>query len=263
MKRDTDMIVRQFPREMDEVEVYPIGDVHLGAQEHMADAWRAFVDSVKAKPNAFLVLIGDLINNGTRTSVTNIFEETMRPADQKRQMAEMLRPLRDRILAIIPGNHEARSGKDADDDPTYDICMKLDIEDVYRPNAAFIKLTLGDRGLRGHERPAFVIAATHGAGGGIYTGAAVNRNERWGNVIDGVDVLIVGHSHKAHVTKPMKIVVDPRNNVIKMRPYYVVGVSSWMEYGGYAMRKMLLPSSHAAQTIRFKRLYRTVSVTME
>ena len=90
MKRDTDMIARQFPREMDEVEVYPIGDVHLGAQEHMADAWRAFVDSVKAKPNAYLVLLGDLLNNGTRTSVTNIFTETARPADQKRQMAEML-----------------------------------------------------------------------------------------------------------------------------------------------------------------------------
>lgn len=263
MKKDTDMIVKKFPEEMDEIEVYPVGDVHLGAQEHMEKEWKEFVNFVKSKPNAFLVLVGDLINNGTRSSVTNIFEETMRPADQKRQMAEMLRPLRNRILAIVPGNHEARSGKDADDDPTYDICMKLDIEDVYRPNAAFIKIQLGSHNSHSDYRSTYVIVATHGAGGGIYTGAAVNRNERWGNVIDGADVVISGHSHKAHTTKPMKIVIDPRNNVVKMRPYYVIGISSWMEYGGYAMRKMLLPSSHAKQIIRFKRRHHAISVTTE
>ena len=106
MKQDTDMIVRHFGV-VDEIEVYPIGDVHLGAAEHMADAWKQFCDYIIGRPHAYVILIGDLINNGTRTSVTNIFEETMRPSEQKRMMAEMLKPLRDRIIAIIPGNHEA------------------------------------------------------------------------------------------------------------------------------------------------------------
>lgn len=259
MKQDTDMIVRHFGV-VDEIEVYPIGDVHLGAAEHMADAWKQFCDYIISRPHAYVILIGDLINNGTRTSVTNIFEETMRPSEQKRMMAEMLKPLRDRIIAIIPGNHEARSGKDADDDPTYDIAVKLDIEDLYRPNTAFIKLQMGLRQKYSAHRPAYIFVATHGAGGGIYTGAAVNRNERFGNVIDGLDVLIVGHSHKAHVTKPMKIVVDARNDKVSQRPYYVVGVGSWMHYGGYALRKMLLPSSSAAQVIRLTMKGRNISV---
>lgn len=259
MRQDTDMIVRHFGV-VNEIEVYPIGDVHLGAAEHMEKEWQQFCKMILEKPHAYLILIGDLINNGTRTSVTNVFEERMRPSEQKRMMAEMLKPLRERILAIIPGNHEARSGKDADDDPCYDIAAKLDIEDVYRPNTAFIKLQLGERKKYSANRPAYILVATHGAGGGIYTGAAVNRNERFGNVIDGLDVLIVGHSHKAHVTKPMKIVVDARNNKVQQRPYYVVGVSSWMEYGGYALRKMLLPSSHAAQVIRLMMRGRNISV---
>ena len=34
----------------------------------------------------------------------------------------------------------------------------------------------------------------------IYTGASVNHNERFGAIIDNLDVLIVGHSHKVVMT---------------------------------------------------------------
>ena len=136
MRRDYDMIVRHLPG--DEVEIFPIADIHLGAQEHRAKEWKSFCDSFLARPNAYLVLVGDLIDNGTRSGVTDIFKATMPPSSQKRMMAEMLAPLKERIIAVVPGNHCARSGKDADDDPCLDICSKLDIEDLYRPNAAFI-----------------------------------------------------------------------------------------------------------------------------
>jgi len=258
MRRDYDMIVRHFSG--DEIEIYPIGDVHLGAQEHRAKEWKQFCDSFLEKPNAYLILVGDLIDNGTRSGVTDIFKATMPPSSQKRMMAEMLAPLKDRIIAVVPGNHCARSGKDADDDPCLDICSKLDIEDLYRPNAAFIKVQMGIRGENGANRPAWTICAMHGAGGGIYTGASVNRAERFAQTIDGLNILILGHSHKSFTTKPMKIVVDPRNEVVSQKPFFVVSVGSWMEFGGYAMRKMLLPSSPALQVIRLNRFGKKTTV---
>ena len=83
------------------------------------------------------------------------------------------------------------------------------------------------------------------AGGGIYTGATVNRNERFGYTIEGIDALIVGHTHKGTISKPKKIVVDSNNNVIRTKQLVVVSCTAWQHYGGYAARKMLLPSAES------------------
>lgn len=226
------------------ITIYPVGDVHLGALEHCGAEWNTFCDMIRKDQNKKVILVGDLMNNATRCSVSNIFEETLRPREQKKRMVEYLSPIRDHILCAVSGNHERRSGKDADNDPMYDIMSKLDLEDYYRQNAAFMKIACG-KYPHGDTKAAYTFLVTHGAGGGIYTGAAVNRNERFGNVVEGLDCLIVGHTHKGTVTRPSKIVIDAYNNKVSMKHYTVVSSVSWLNYGGYAMQKMLLPSDVA------------------
>jgi predicted phosphodiesterase len=228
----------------------------------MESAWREFRTKILEDPDAYLILCGDLINNATRTSVSNVFDEVMRPREQKRVMAEMLEPLRDRILCAVPGNHEGRSGKDADDDPIYDICAKLDIEDVYRENMAFVKIQCGDKDGNGAKNPTYVIAVVHGNGGGLLTGGAVNRAERFGYAIDGADVLVLGHTHKPFTTQPGKIKINPYNNQAAVKPFKVVSVTSWLEYGGYAARKNLLPTTHAPQILRLSGNRKEIKIEM-
>ena len=261
MLPDFEMITHKFPDRQD-LTIIPISDVHLGAAEHMWEAWESFCKSVLSKPNIFITLGGDLINNGTRSSVSNVFEETIRPRDQKRMMAEMLKPIRDRILCAVSGNHERRSGKDADDDPTYDILCKIDRENLYRENMAFMKIQMGDPGSNGKINPTYMLVVTHGAGGGVLTGGAVNRNERLGYAIDGADVIIVGHTHKPFVTQPAKIFIDKYNNQVSVKPFKVVSTTSWLSYGGYAAQKMLTPSSHVPQTITLCGTKKEIIVTM-
>ena len=215
----------------------------------MESAWREFRTKVLEDPNAYLVLAGDLVNNCTRNSVSNIFEETMRPSQQKKLMAEMLLPLKDRILCAVPGNHEGRSGRDADDCPLYDILCKIDREDAYRENIAFLKIRIGNTDGDGMRNPTYVLTIAHGSGGGILTGAGVNRVERFGYAIDGTDILITAHTHKAFDITPGKIKIDAQNNKVSIKPFYTVNCSSWLEFGGYACRKMLLPSAHVSQKI--------------
>ena len=237
MKDYKDLIVHKFDRD---IVVYPISDVHFGSMGHNEKAWNEFVKYVAENENVYLTLGGDLINNGTRNSVSGPFDDTMRPREQKRKMADMLSPIRDRILCAIPGNHEGRSAKDVDDDPMCDIMCKLDLEDLYREEMAFVKIVM-DNGKEAVNQ--YVLAVIHGAGAGVYTGATVNRNERFGNIMEGIDCLIVGHSHKPFVTKPQKLVVNGYNNQIKLTNYVVIGASSWLNYGGYAVKKMLNPAS--------------------
>jgi predicted phosphodiesterase len=261
MLSDFEIITHHFHENRD-ILLFPISDVHLGASEHMEKEWAEFCRHIEELPNAYIILGGDLINNATRNSVSNVFEETMRPREQKKVIAEMLMPIRDRILCSVSGNHERRSGKDADDDPTYDIMCKLDLEHLYRENMAFVKLQIGKKDGDGMKNPTYMLTVTHGAGGGMLTGGSVNRNERFGYVIDGMDCLIVGHTHKPFVTQPSKIKIDPYNNKVDIKPFKVVSSSSWLNYGGYAAQKMLLPSSHAPQTITLCGRKKDIKVTM-
>ena len=261
MLSDFELIQHKFPSRPD-LHIYPISDVHLGAAEHMEREWKHFCDHLLEDPNAYIILGGDLINNATRSSVSNIFEETMRPREQKRTMVEMLKPLKDRILCAVTGNHERRSTKDVDDDPTYDILCKLDLESFYRENIAFVKIQMGNPANNSEGNPTYVFAVTHGAGGSAMTGGSVNRGERFGYVLDGADFLVMGHTHKPWVTQPSKIKIDARNNKVSIRPFKVISSTSWLEYGGYAAQKMLMPSSHAPQIIKLGGKHKEIKVEM-
>ena len=260
MLSDFELITHHFPDRSD-ITIYPISDVHLGASEHMTREWELFCQRVVNEPNSYIILGGDLINNATRNSVSNIFEETMRPREQKKVMVKMLEPLRDKILCAVSGNHERRN-RDVDNDITYDIMCKLDLEWVYRENIAFLKIQMGKPRGDGKKNPTYILTVTHGSGGGILTGGAVNRNERFGYVLDGSDALIVGHTHKPYVTQPAKLKIDAQNNRVSIKPFKVVSMTSWLGYSAYAAQKMLLPTSHAPQTIKLCGRRKEITVTM-
>ena len=261
MLPDFKLISHKFPDRPD-IEIWPVADVHLGAAEHNAEAWAAFRKEIEGRDNAYIVLVGDLINNAIKSSVSNVFEETMRPRDQKKLMTETLRPLRDKVLAAVSGNHERRSGKDADDDPTYDILCKLDLEHLYRENIAFVRLQFGDQNGDGRHNPTYTLTITHGAGGGVLTGGVVNKAERFGYVLDGCDALILGHSHKPFVTQPAKISIDAQNNKVSFKPFKVISACSWLDWGGYAAQKMLPPTSIVPQVLKLYGKKKKMEVTM-
>ena len=247
MLPDFEMIIHKFDN--DDITIIPISDVHLGSRECMEQEFIKFIESVKDAPNVYLILGGDLIDNGLKNSLTNVYRATMPPSQQKREMANILAPVADKILCAVSGNHERRSNKDADDDPMYDIMVKIDCEDVYRENMAFLKLQFGDINGCGTTNPTYTLVVTHGAGGGQLTSGAVLRGERFGYAVDGMDALIIGHTHKPFVTNPGKIFIDSRHNKVSIKPFKVINMTSWLKYGDYAAAKMLLPSTHNLHTL--------------
>lgn len=244
MMDDFTIITHHFD---DTITIIPIADVHLGAIEHDQKAWESFLQNAMSAPNTYCVLLGDLLNNSTRgASFANPFDETMRPMQQKKQMTEYLKPLADagKILACVSGNHEYRTELAADQNPSYDICVKLNVEHLYRPNMAFVKIGLGHRGKDPRPLVTYTLACIHGNAGGALSGGVLNRNERSASYISGVDAFIVGHSHKGMLTRPKQLVVDPYNNRVSFKSYLVASAESWLEFGGYAARKMLTPAEH-------------------
>lgn len=261
------LIVHQFYGGHD-ITVIPISDVHLGSPECREEEFRQFIASVAETPNVYLTLGGDLIDNGTRSSVTNPFRATIPPHLQKREMSNILAPVRDRILCLVPGNHELRSGKDADDCPLYDIACKLDLEHLYREDIAFLKIQLGIKeNSKGNkpapeQHPTYVLVVSHGNGGGMLPGSAVNRGQRFGYVFDGMDLLVLGHTHVPYNIKYEKVRIDTRNNTVSEEAFRVLCATSWLEYGGYAVRKGLNPAAFAEQTCILSGKEKKIRITM-
>lgn len=240
MKSDFDIISRSIKSE--NAVIYPISDVHLGDFLCREKEWQEFCSRIISEKNAYIILAGDMINNATKSSVSNVYDEVMRPQEQKYRMCGYLEPIKNRIICAVSGNHEDRSLKDADDSPMYDIMCKLNIEDLYRPNMSFAKVSVGNT----KKQNTYMICAMH-------TGSSIKRNEDYSNMIDGIDIMIYGHTHKGSITKPSKIIFDAHNNRITQKDIIVMTAQSWLSYGGYASRKQLSASS-PAQNSNMQRL---------
>ena len=237
MKKDFDLITHRFP-DSRELRILPVGDVHYGAIDHNNGEWERFTSWVSEQEDCYLFLLGDLINNSVKSSVGSVYED-IRPMEQKRKMVAYLEPIRHKILAIVSGNHELRSKKEVDDDITYDIASKLDIEDVYRPNMAFVKINLNKvpGGNRARWYQSYTFALTHGS--------TIRKGETFPYAIDGIDAFVSAHTHGERSSRQAKIVLNSQRESIEYRPFWNIVTSSWLNYGGYAMRKMYMPYDHA------------------
>lgn len=233
---------------MDYLTLYPIGDVHYGARECREKQFTDYIQRIKVDDHAAVILLGDLINNSIRSSVANVYEEKYTPGQQKRDMIEMLRPIGDKVICAVEGNHERRSARECDVDITRDMCDAIGCGTAYAPDMAFLKVSVG----RKHNgKPAtYMFLVTHGAGGGVLLGSGVNKPDAMQVRIDGIDGSISGHTHKPMKVRSLRMVFDSRNNNVVLTDTMIFVCTSWLEYGGYAAQKMLPPTAFHPDTIR-------------
>lgn len=247
MKDDLVPILIKLPEQHD-ITIYPISDLHVGSREFMEKAWGLFVKKLLSEPYSYVILIGDLANNAITGSVSNSYEEIMRPADQKAWLVDHLRPIKDRILCGCDGNHEKRSARCVDYSMVQDIFEKLDLEDRYRANMCFLIIRMGERDK--FNRQTYTMCVTHGTGGGMYISTSASKAEKFAMNIDGLDILVVGHTHRPLEFPAAKLMIDAKNKKVSKKQYRVIVATSWLEYGGYPVEKMLSPTAHCLQEIQ-------------
>ena len=106
MLPDELMIVRNVPMG-ENIRLMPLSDVHVGSKEFDEVLFREWKNSLK--PTDLVVIVGDMINNSIKSSVGNIYEETMMPSAQKEWIYNELKDIAPQILCAVGGNHERRS----------------------------------------------------------------------------------------------------------------------------------------------------------
>lgn len=241
------VIIKEYPKDVPFLTLYPIADVHWGAAECMEQEFRAYIKRIASDPYAAVLLAGDLINNGIKSSKTDVYKEKYPPDLQKEMMVELLEPIKDKIVAGVSGNHERRTAKESCQDVMKDIFTALQIKDRYEPDAAFIKISLGEKS---NKKPAtYMIFLTHGAGGGGTLGAGITKQDGYQLTIEGVDISISGHTHKPAKVPSARLVFDPRNNNIIKSNTLIFVATAWLDYSGYPVAAQMKPTAFYPDTI--------------
>jgi len=228
MNSDLDMIVKKYPEDMQVLHIYAIGDVHVGSPDFDESAIRKKLKIIQEDPAGVLALCGDLGNFGLKTSITNVYHETMSPKAQIEFIYRLFDPIKDKIVAAVPGNHEERITKEVGTNcPLYDLCVRWGIQDVYRENVAIVKLAFGIH--HGKQQNTFVGVVTHGS--------SRARHKKFIAGFDGVDFAISGHTHTPEYSPHGKIRVNSIKATASHVPYKEIIVDANMKPGGYGLKK--------------------------
>lgn len=233
----------------EQIEIHPLADLHIG--DSMSDYKMIMekIEYIRNTPNAYCILDGDLMDTAVCTSIGDTYGANLQPMEQLRHCVAIFEPIKDKILAVLPGNHENRVYKSDGLDITELMCSQLGIQGKYSPTTALLFIRFGKQSSKHHGRPfLYTIYATHGTGGGRKEGGKVNRLADLAAIVDA-DIYIHAHTHLPIVFKNSFYRVSGSNSSAALVDKLFVNTSAWLNYGGYGDKAGFKPASKASPVI--------------
>lgn len=229
-----------LPRDLDQIKIHVMADLHIGDKHCDIELIKDRIKNVKETSNAFLILNGDIINNATKTSVSDCYAEELTPMEQLERFCSLFDPVRDKILALTSGNHENRTYNKEGVDLTYLTAKQLGIQERYSKTSAILFVRFGElsngvketNGSGKIRKVCYTIYTTHGSGGGRKEGAKVIRLADMASIVDA-DIYIHSHTHLPVVMKQSFFRTDSKNSTVYPVNKLFVNTAAAMNYGGY------------------------------
>lgn len=236
MRNDYEPILVQTPKEFGWIELYVISDLHYGNAQFDEKKWDKVKREILDAPNRFMVFAGDAMENAVPGSKSSMFDQRVPPHEQREWVVKQFSELRDRILAVVDGNHERnRSTRLVGAYPLYDACLIAGIEDVYRPHFAFVDIGVGTRKKDASQQTHYVVYVVHKA--------KDTKQYSSADFIDGIDILCAGHDHTSKDMPRGKLVYDAKLKQIRQASVEHLDAGSFLSWGGYAVDNAFRPTS--------------------
>lgn len=193
-----------------------IGDCHLGNKHADERLLKQLAERLNNEPNSYWVGLGDYadwINLRDPRFDPDELPVWMFGADELSDIAKaeaerflsIMGPTREKCLALCSGNHEEAILAHSERDVYSMILDGLSVKgcDHRLDHRGFLTWRFGQ--MAGPKEGGVVsirFFLTHGSGGGGTPGATANRLQALANQVDGVDVVVAGHTHRAqHLSK--------------------------------------------------------------
>lgn len=232
-----------LPNEFKELQILPFADLHIGDAQCDYELIQEKIEYVKNTPNAYCVLNGDIMNNATKTSVSDTYGETLSPMQQIKRFVDLFEPIKHKILAITSGNHENRTYIREGIDITQVCADRLGLSKNFASEGILIFVRFGQQNGHYHNRKmVYVLYMTHGSGGGRKEGSKANRLADMSSIVDA-DIYIHSHTHLPMVLKNSYYRTDVRNSRVEIVDKLFVNTNSYLNYGSYGQAFEFKPSS--------------------
>lgn len=222
------------------IQIYVLSDMHIGDANADLPTLKKIIEHIKNTPNMYVILLGDILNTALKTSKSDIYSETLNIMDAQKLALQLLLPIKDKILAMTPGNHENRVWKEVGIDLSLWLAEKLEVQDRYRNNNIALTIQFGSD-VNGNPFR-LNIFGQHGAyGGGRRLGAAMNALEDLDGIVGNADIYIRAHTHQPIQGSRNIFLFDDKGNIHRRTKYYF-NSPSVLNYGGYAAEKGYKPT---------------------
>ena len=232
---------------LDSVEIHTFADWHIGDKYCKISEIKDSLNCIKDTPNAYVILNGDLMNNATKASVSDCYAEEMKPQEQLQTLCDLIEPIKDKVLFITQGNHEARTYKTDGIDLTAIMAKQLGIYDKYARVGGVLFLRFGeDR--KHHRRMCYTFYITHGSGGGKKEGGKANGLCDLASIVD-TDIYIHAHTHLPMVMKENFFRIDTSNSCVTEVEKLFVNSAATLSYGGYGQQFKFKPANTTSPII--------------
>lgn len=236
----------------DTFKVKPIADVHLGNRFCDVKAFREYLS--EADDKTYFIGIGDMLDSiivkdqkrYRKSSDGSPGETDDILGWQINEMAEILKPIKERIIVLGDGNHEQTIVDHCSLNPVKMLCDILSVP--YGGYTYFLVLRFSEGGGAGRT---VTIKAAHGWGGGRTEGNDITKYCRDAGRYDA-DVFIYGHTHKLQFYSIPIIGSDGRKLLAKDRMVVIAGTwlktlssntdSTYSERAGYPPTKIGSPT---------------------
>lgn len=228
------------------IEVHPMADLHIGDSQADFKLIMERIEHIKNTDNAYCILDGDLMDSAIASSIGDTYGANLQPMEQLKQCVKIFEPIKEKILAVLPGNHENRVYKSDGLDITEIMCNQLGIPERYSPTTALLFIRFG-KGKK--NRPQLYTAyVTHGSGGGRREGGKVNRLADLASIVDA-DIYIHAHTHLPLVFKESFFRVSGSNSSAALVEKLFVNTAAALNYGGYGDKQGYKPASKQSPVI--------------
>ena len=244
--------VKVDPKEYKTLELIHITDTQFGHVCCNVQKLIEYRDWILSVPNRFVLFGGDMVDAATQLSKASPYENNWQPSEQCWRLAEILLPMRHRIIGYVGGNHERRTSQQFGS-------LGLFIASLFS-----IPFSEGQQWIDIHygQWKPFKVHLWHGGGSAKTKGAKAMMIEREMTKGDS-HLYLVGHLHDCLVLPAWREIRDEKKNRIRLEKYFGGMSSSFLDYfGTYAevaglkasdtmmIRTILEPSGHFEVTLK-------------
>jgi len=229
----------------------PISDIHMGNAGCDEKLLKDTVAWIKKK-GAYTVILGDHIdaisNHDKRFEMDSIAERFHKDFDNLHYaetvaVVKALKPIKDHIIAAMPGNHEHTVKKRYSFDSIKMLCDALGCPRISDPSFIRLQLARGAGNVRNVD-----VFCSHGlfVGGGRKIGSKANNLRDLAAGFDA-DIYLAGHSHQLFGISDESLRIGDANNLISRRRFFINTGSFLRTYqadgkDNWAARKVFMPA---------------------